>query len=114
MGRFSALDLYYLSVSTNVFLYGYLTIMTIGFIGNTCQIITFGRRTLRRVSTGVLFLALSISDTIYLLLRIYVLLIYGFKVPDRSNPTVSCQIRHFFNYLATNFSAWMLALSQCS
>lgn len=108
----SPIDFYYLSVASNIFRYGYLTVMCIGFFGNTCQIITFSRKTMRHVSTGVFFLALSISDLMYLLLCTYVLVIFGFQQSDQSNQTISCRIRHFSNNLATNFSAWMLMLSK--
>jgi hypothetical protein len=108
---FSSQDLYNLTVSSNIFLYGYIIIMIIGFIGNICQIITFSRKTMRNVSTGVLFLALSISDTVYLLLSLYVLIIYGFQIPDKSDYAKTCQFRHYISYLSTNFSAWMLTTS---
>lgn len=108
----TSLDYYYLSVSTNIFLYGYILILIVGFVGNFCQIVTFCRKTMRRVSTGILFLALSISDTVYLLLCLYILIIYGFQQTDRSNQNISCRIRHFTNYFTTNFSAWMLTLSK--
>ena len=110
----SPLDRYYLAVTTNIFLYGYLTIMCIGFIGNTCQILIFFRKTMRNVSTGVLFLALSISDMTYLLLCIYVVVIYGFQKSDQSHANMSCQARHFLNYFTTNFSAWMLTIGSIS
>ena len=106
------LDLYYLSTSTNIFCYGLILILIIGFVGNTCQIITFSRKTMKNVSTGVFFLALSVSDTMYLLLSTYNLITYGFQVPDRSNYARTCQLRHFISYLTTNFSAWMLTTSK--
>ncbi|CAF3738203.1 unnamed protein product [Rotaria sp. Silwood1] len=105
---FSSLDLYYLSIVSNIFLYGYIIIMIIGFTGNIFQIITFSHKTMRKISTGILFLALSISDTVYLLLSLYILIIYGFNIPDQSNYPKLCQFRHYIHYLATNFSAWML------
>ncbi|CAF2618685.1 unnamed protein product [Rotaria sp. Silwood2] len=110
---FSSLDLYYFSVSSNIFVYGYIIILIIGFIGNICQILTFSHKTLRNISTGILFFALSISDTIYLLLSFYVLIIYGFRIPDQSNYAKSCQFRHYMNHLSTNFSAWMLTTISC-
>ncbi len=57
--------------------------MIIGFIGNICQI-------MRNVSTGILFLALSIFDTIYLLLCLYNLIIYCFQIPDQSDYGKTC------------------------
>lgn len=107
------LDLYYLSVSTNLFRYGYMIIMIIGFIGNLFQVLTFSRRTMRNVSTGVLFLALSVSDTLYLCSNFYVLFVYGYSIPDRSDYNVTCKIRHFMSYFTTNFSAWILTISKC-
>jgi len=53
---------YYLAVSSNIFLYEYILIMIIGFIGNICQIMIFSRK-----NTGILFLVLSISDSIYVI-----------------------------------------------
>ena len=108
----SPLDLFYISTSSKIFLYGLIAVLTVGFIGNACQIITFSRKTMRSVSTGVLFLALSISDTMFLLLSTYNLFIYGIQIPDRSDYAKTCQLRHFFSYLTTNFSAWMLATSK--
>ena len=110
----SPTDLYYLSVSSNIFLYGYLIVMIVGFIGNACQMVTFARRTLRTVSTGVFFLALSISDTLYLLKSVHVLVVYGFNLPDRSDQVITCKLRYFVNYFTTNFSAWMLAMGNPS
>ena len=108
----SSLDFYRLAVSTNVFRYGYTVILIIGFIGNICQIVTFSRKTMRQISTGVLFLVLSLSDTIYLLVAVYVVHIYGFQQSDRSNMALSCRIRHFTSYFTSNFSAWILTMSE--
>ena len=108
---FSPLDLYYFFVSSNIVLYGYFLILCIGFVGNICQIITFSRKTMRQISTGVLFLAMSISDLIYLLVSVYILIIYGFQQADQSKLAISCRIRHFTVYFTTNFSAWMLMMS---
>ena len=108
------LDFYFIATSSNIFLYGFISILVVGFIGNTCQILTFSRKTMRNISTGVFFLALSISDTMYLLLSIYTVIIYGFQIPDRSDYARTCQLRHFIHYLTTNFSAWMLAIGKLS
>ncbi|CAF2861849.1 unnamed protein product [Rotaria sp. Silwood2] len=68
---------------------------------------------MRNVSTGVLFLALSISYTVYLLLTLYFLITYGFHIPDQSNYPKTCQFRHYIHYLSKNFSAWMLTTISC-
>ena len=111
-GNLSPLDSYYIASSSRIFLYGLISILIVGYIGNTCQIITFSRKTMRNVSTGVLFLAVSISDTMYLLTSIYVLITYGFQIADRSVYGRTCQFRHFTNTVTTNFSAWILTLSK--
>lgn len=108
----TSLDFYYLAVSTNVFRYGYMVILVVGFIGNICQIMTFSRPTMRRISTGILFLILSISDTIYLFVTIYVVYIYGFQRVDRSNLSMSCRIRHFTTNFTSYFSPWILTTSE--
>ncbi|CAF4526704.1 unnamed protein product [Rotaria sp. Silwood2] len=110
---FSSLDLYYISISSNIFLYGYIIMMIIGFTGNIFQIMTFSRKTMTKMSTGILFLALSVSNTVYLLLSLYVLIIYGFNIPDQSNYAKVCQFRHYMYYLSINFSAWMLTTISC-
>lgn len=110
----TALDLYYLGSTSTVYLYGYLILLSVGFVGNAFQIATFSRKTMRHISTGVMFLALSISDTIYLCLCPYLLVVYGFKLPDQSDYARTCQFRHFLTYLTTNFSAWMLVASECA
>ena len=110
--QLTPLDFHYFAVSTNIFLYGYLTMMCIGFFGNLCQIVTFSRKTMRHVSTGVFFLALSISDFIYLLLHFHIVIVYGLGHPDRSDLNHTCRLRHFLNYLTTNFSAWILTISK--
>lgn len=107
----SSLDPIYIVASMDIYLYGYTLVMCIGLIGNICQIITFSQKLMQSLSTGILFLAMSISDTKYILQCLYVVLIYGFKVSDRSNYGQTCQFRHFMNYLSTNFSAWMLTTS---
>ncbi|CAF0881784.1 unnamed protein product [Adineta ricciae] len=107
------LDLTYISASMDIYLYGYTLVMFIGLIGNICQIITFSQKFMQSLSTGILFLAMSISDTIYILQCLYVVIVYGFKISDRSNYGQTCQFRHFMNYLSTNFSAWMLTTITC-
>jgi len=71
--------------------YSYLLPLDLYYLAcNICQIMTFSRKTMRNVSTGILFLALSISDTIYLLLCLYNLIIYGFQIPDQSDYGKTC------------------------
>lgn len=105
------MDFYYISIASGIFSYGYIVIMTIGLTGNLCQMITFSRKTMRSIGTGILFLALSVSDTIYILDSFYVIIVYGFNVPDNSDFPRTCRLRHYFIYLSSNFSPWMLTIS---
>ncbi len=59
---------------------------------------------MRKVNTKVIFLASSLSDTMYVLLFIYILITNDFSVSDRSN----CGILYLTNYLSTNFNRSML------
>jgi hypothetical protein len=59
---------------------GYPITFLLGFIGNTASLSTFSRPTLRKVSTGCLFMVLAISDTFYLLMCFIDFLEFGLKV----------------------------------
>ena len=59
---------------------GYLITFLVGFIGNTASLFTFTRPTLRKVSTGCLFIALAVSDMSYLLICVIDFLEFGFQV----------------------------------
>ena len=59
---------------------GYPITFLLGFIGNIASLITFSRSTLRKVSTGCLFIVLAISDTLYLLMCVFDFVEFGLKV----------------------------------
>lgn len=101
-----------MTVSSEIYLYGYLIALCAAFIGTICQIITFARKALRRISTGVLFLAMNVSDMIHILISIYIPIIYGFQQPDQSDRSFTCRLRHFHSYFTSNFSAWILTASK--
>jgi hypothetical protein len=52
----------------------------LGFIGNTAGLITFSQSTLRKVSTGCLFIVLALSDTLYLLMCVFDFVEFGLQV----------------------------------
>lgn len=52
----------------------------LGFVGNIASLITFSRLTLRRVSTGCLFIALAISDTLFLVACVIDFVEFGLQV----------------------------------
>ena len=59
---------------------GYSFTFLLGFLGNTASLLTFTRPTLRKVSTGCLFITLAIADILYLLMCIFDYLEFGFSV----------------------------------
>jgi hypothetical protein len=59
---------------------GYSFTLLLGFIGNTASLLTFSRPTLRKISTGCLFIALACSDILYLLMCIFDVLEFGGQV----------------------------------
>ena len=60
--------------------FGYPLIFILGFFGNAASLFTFSRPTLRKVSTGYLFIVLAISDLLYLCICIFDFLEFGAKV----------------------------------
>ena len=59
---------------------GYSFTFLLGFLGNISSLLTFSRPTLRKVSTGCLFMALAISDMLFLLTCIIDFLEFGLNV----------------------------------
>ncbi|CAF5029936.1 unnamed protein product [Rotaria magnacalcarata] len=60
--------------------YGYLVAFLIGFPGNIAGLLTFPRPTLRKVSTGCLFITLAISDILYLLMCLFDFLEFDLQI----------------------------------
>lgn len=89
---------------------GYFITFLLGFVGNTASLITFSRTKLRRSSTGSLFIALAISDTLFLLISIFDFLEFGWQV--RYYPYVKynelCRFRAFTMNVAQVSSSWIL------
>jgi hypothetical protein len=59
---------------------GYPLTFLLGFFGNTASLFTFSRPTLRKVSTGCLFIVLAVSDMLYLMVCILDFLEFGLQV----------------------------------
>ncbi len=67
-------------VVIRIYQIGYPITFLLGFIGNTASLMTFSRATLRKISTGCLFIVLAISDTLFLLMCVFDFLEFGLKV----------------------------------
>jgi hypothetical protein len=67
-------------IVTQFYFWGYMATFVLGFVGNTLSFVTFSRPILRRVSTGCLFLLLSMTDTLYLLVAVIDFVEFGVQV----------------------------------
>jgi len=101
-------------IQRNLALYGYIFLFLFGYFGHISSIIIFLRRTLRAVSTSSLFVCLTLSNIIYLLVCIYDFLYTGVgltPVNSQTNPNLSnalCRFRSFIQSVAMCSSAWLL------
>ncbi|CAF0805501.1 unnamed protein product [Rotaria sordida] len=111
-----AIDYYLLIRSPPIvayfYLWGYLIIFILGFTGNIASLLTFIRPTLRRVSTGTLFIVLAISDTLFLFASIFDFIDFGLQVPlyGRINYDILCSYRVFVISMTQICSAWILVI----
>ncbi|CAF4546891.1 unnamed protein product [Rotaria sp. Silwood2] len=92
--------------------FGYLFTFLLGFPGNIASLFTFSQPTLRKISTGCLFLLLAISDTVYLLMYVLDCLEFGVQIHFYGHGTYDqlCQFRTFVKYISQVTSAWILAI----
>jgi hypothetical protein len=101
-------------IQRNLALYGYIFLFLFGYFGHISSTIIFLRRTLRAVSTSSLFVCLTLSNIIYLLVCIYDFLYTGVgltSVNSQTNPNLSnalCRFRSFIQSVAICSSAWLL------
>ena len=92
--------------------YGLPLIFLLGFTGNVASIITFLRPNLRETSTGILFLILAISDTLFLLISIFDFVEVGLVQGPifLSNYDGLCRFRWFIKGCIQFCSAWFLVI----
>jgi len=96
-------------IQSNIALFGYALLFLLGSIGHTSSFLIFVRPTLRRISTSFLFIILTISDSLYLLVSIYNFINTGLQIRDTSlNPSVMCQFRDYIQWTAMCCNAWLL------
>ncbi|CAF0909428.1 unnamed protein product [Didymodactylos carnosus] len=96
-------------IATYIYLYGYSALFLVGLIGSLCSLFTFSRKTLRSVSTSILFLFLAASDLGFLFLLTHDFFIYGLGLTDYYYVPL-CRFRTFLSKFFMLFSAWTLVL----
>ncbi|CAF3944781.1 unnamed protein product [Rotaria sordida] len=91
---------------------GYLFTFLLGFPGNIASLFTFSQPTLRKVSTGCLFITLAISDILYLFMCIFDFLEFGLKIRFYSHVAYDelCRFRSFIMNVTQILSAWILVI----
>jgi hypothetical protein len=102
------------TLQQQLFLYGYIFLFLFGYFGHISTIIIFLQHTLRSISTSCLFICVTISNIIYLLVCIYDFLYIGIgltPVNNQNNANLSnalCRFRSFIQSVAMCSSAWLL------
>ncbi|CAF3304522.1 unnamed protein product [Rotaria sp. Silwood2] len=91
---------------------GYLFTFLLGFPGNIASLFTFSQPTLRKISTGCLFITLAISDTLYLLICIFDFLEFGLQIRFYHYVAYDelCRFRSFIMNVTQISSAWILVI----
>ncbi len=97
------------TLASSILFYGYLFTAPLGFIGHICSLITFLSKTLSLTSTGFLFIFLTLSDAMYLLIFIRDFLVIAVGVPTLQS-TDLCRFRTFILNFSTFTSSWILVL----
>ncbi|CAF1277674.1 unnamed protein product [Rotaria sordida] len=99
-------------VVVRIYQIGYFFTFLLGFPGNIASLLTFSQPTLRKVSTGCLFITLAISDTIYLLTYIFDFLEFGLKIPFYRYVAYDefCRFRSFVINVTQVLSSWILVI----
>ncbi|CAF1091633.1 unnamed protein product [Rotaria sp. Silwood1] len=96
-------------IQSNIALFGYALLFILGSFGHTNSFLIFLRPILRHISTSCLFIALTISDSVYLLVSIYDFINTGLKIRDTSlNASAMCRFRNYIQWIAMCCNAWLL------
>jgi hypothetical protein len=87
----------------------YSIIYALGFIGNTLALITFSGERMRRISSSIFLLVLSISDSISLIASLWFFLADAFSIQLQNYSALGCRFRTFFAYVFMDLSSWCIA-----
>lgn len=87
----------------------YSIIYVLGFIGNIFALITFSNTNMRRISSSIFLLVLSVSDTIALITSLWFFLADAFSIQLQNYSALACRFRTFFAYVFMDLSSWCIA-----
>ena len=89
---------------------GLSTVIVVGIVGNILSYVVYSRKTFSKTSCGFYFRALSISDSVYLLIMILEFMAAGLEIDLRNYSDLSCKIIWFALYIPPTVSSWFEAL----
>ena len=75
-------------IATQLCFWGFLFTLVVGFIGNTLSFLTFSQPKLKSISTGCLFIMLTISDTARLCIFTIDFIEYGVQVRNSKSDSM--------------------------
>ena len=87
----------------------YPVLLVAGTIGNLLSVIVFSRKNMRKSTTNIYLLALSIADLIFLyasLTREWI--VYAFNYDIRTANKWTCKLQYWLYYVTSDFSVWIL------
>jgi hypothetical protein len=97
------------TVAQAIGFYSYLFTSPLGFLGHACSLITFSAKPLRQTSTRFLFICLTLSDLLYLIISILDFITLTLLMPIIRNDHL-CRFRIFIINVTTVTSSWFLVL----
>ncbi|CAH1785695.1 unnamed protein product [Owenia fusiformis] len=98
------------TVTKSLWLYGGITLVLLGLLGNIFSIIVLSRKRLRKSSWSLYLTVLAVSDIIILIttsLDWWFQTLTGKFFGDLSEP--GCKIEAFATYFSTHYAAWIMA-----
>ena len=89
---------------------GLPSIIMVGIIGNVLAFLVYSRKFFSKTSCGFYFKAISISDTIYLVLFFIEFMALSLDIDLKVYSDVSCKLIWFLSYIPPTISSWIEAL----
>ena len=105
----STMSIDYTSLGNRIGTVIYSIIYILGFIGNTLALITFSSRRMRKISSSIFLLVLSMSDIVALVTSLWFFLGDAFAIQLQNYSALACRFRTFFAYVFMDLSSWCIA-----
>ncbi|CAF0751602.1 unnamed protein product [Didymodactylos carnosus] len=98
---------------TEIIIYKYVctAFFVIGMIGNGLSVIVFSRKVLRRRSCAIYFLALAVTDLLYLSFSLIDTVLPSYSLTITAKSLVICKLNTFMVYFTSDYSNYLLAVA---